>query len=114
MICYYDLSLEPIKKDIKILSKTEIKDTSNIPKTTIKGKVYSGKRDENDNIVHHEEVATEENSNTLRLLKNMGEMSLFSIVGGGAAALCVGASAPVIAIGAGVGAGIAFIKNLFS
>ena len=38
MICYYDLSLEPIKKDIKILSKK-------------------------DNKMYNEEISTETNSN---------------------------------------------------
>ena len=114
----FDLNLLPLKQNRTILSKREIKPNEIIPKTKIEGKVYSGKRDENDNIIHKEEVATEENSNIMKLLKKGGEMSLFAMIGGGIGAAVAGAvgvvSAPAIGVGAAIGGGISLIKSLFS
>jgi GTPase Era involved in 16S rRNA processing len=112
---FFDLNLQPLKKDTKILSKREIKDNEKIPKRKIEGKVYSGKRDANDNIIHKEEVATEENSYLMKILKTGGEMTLLSLIGGTIGAFCVGTIfAPEVAISATIGGSIALIKKLFS
>ena len=116
--CFHDLNPDPLKKDVKIISKREIQNNENIPKPNIQGTVYSGKRDENDNVVHHEEVATEKNSYMMKVLKTGGEMSILALIGEGLTYVALGAvsvlAAPVIVVGAGIGGGIALIKNLFS
>ena len=112
---FFDLNFRPLKKNVNIISKNEIQNDKKIPKPKIEGKVYSGKRDANDNIIYKEEEATEENSYIMKILKTGGEITILSLIGGSIGAICVGSvSAPAIVIGAAVGGTIAFIKNLFS
>ena len=111
---FFDLNLLPLKKDVKIISKREIQNNENIPKPNMQGTVYSGKRDENGNVLPHEEVATQKNSYVMK----GGEMSILALIGGGIAYGALGTAtilgAPAVAVGAGIGGGIALIKNLFS
>ena len=112
--CFRDLNPDPLKKDVKIISKREIQNNKNIPKPNMQGTVYSGKRDENGNVLPHEEVATQKNSYVMK----GGEMSILALIGGGIAYGALGTAtifgAPAIVVGAGIGGGIALIKNLFS
>jgi len=122
---YFDLNHEPLKENIKVISREEIftKDEDEIPPTEVNIDVYNAKKNEDDKLEINKEDGNNGHSNYVNNYTGTkvgaGIVGTAAGIGGAVLAGMAGLTAlPIIGVGAGVaavGAGIgAAIGSLFN
>ena len=122
---YFDLNHEPLKENIKVISREEIftKDEDEIPPTEVNIDVYNAKKNEDDKLEINKEDGNNGHSNYVKNYTGTkvgaGIVGTAAGIGGAVLAGMAGLTAlPIIGVGAGVaavGAGIgAAIGSLFN
>ena len=119
IVGYFDLNHEPLKENVQILTKEEIKDieNNNLPAPEVNVDVCNATKDDEGNLKHTTEKGDNTNSNYIKNYENTKKGATIGTIGGlilgGAAGVAGLAALPAVGLGAAVLAVGSFIGWLF-